>query len=40
MDIDTTGCVLSPVYASNVNTFDLECLSGIIRFELVKIVKM
>nr|DAK63335.1 MAG TPA: hypothetical protein [Caudoviricetes sp.] len=40
MDIDTTGCVLSPVYASNVNTFDLEYLSRIIRFELVKIVKM
>lgn len=40
MDIDTIGCVLSPVYASNVNTFDLEYLSGIIRFELVKIVKM
>ena len=37
MDIDTTGCLLSPVYESEVGIFDLEYLNEIIRFDLVKI---
>lgn len=40
MDIDTIGCVLSPVYGSEVGIFDLENLSEIIRFDLVKILVM
>lgn len=40
MDIYTTGYLLSPVYASNVGIFDLVYLSRIVRFDLIKIVKM
>ena len=40
MDIDTTGCILSPVYESEVGILDLEYLNEIIRFDLVKIVQM
>lgn len=40
MDIDTTGCVLSPVYESEVGIIDLENLNEIIRFDLVKIYHM
>lgn len=34
MDIDTTGCVLLPVYESEVDIFDMEYLSRIIRFDM------
>lgn len=37
MDIDTTGCILSPVYESEVGIFDLEYLNEIIRFDMTKI---
>lgn len=40
MDINTTGCVLSPVYESEAGIFDLEYLNEIIRFDMNKIVKM
>lgn len=36
-DINTLGCVLSPVYESEVGIFSLECINEIIRFDLVKI---
>lgn len=37
MDIATTGCLLSPVYESEVGVFDLEHISEIIRFDMNKI---
>lgn len=40
MDIDTTGCLLSPVYESEIGVLDMEHLSEIIRFDLVKIIQM
>lgn len=40
MEINTIGCVLSPVYESEVGILDLEYLNEIIRFDLVKIIQM
>lgn len=40
MDIDTTGCILSPVYESGVGIFDMEYLNEIIRFDMNKIRTM
>ena len=40
MDIDTTGCILTPVYESEVGILDLEYLNEVIRFDLVKILVM
>ena len=37
MDIDTTGCLLTPVYESEVGIFDMEHLNEIIRFDMNKI---
>lgn len=37
MDIDTTGCLLLPVYESEVGVFDMEHLNEIIRFDMNKI---
>lgn len=36
MDIDTTGCLLSPVYESEVGVFDMEHINEIIRFDMNK----
>lgn len=40
MDINTIGCVLSPVYESKVGIFNMEHLNEIIRFDLAKILVM
>lgn len=40
MNIDTTGCLLSPVYESEVGVFDMEHLNEIIRFDMNKIFVM
>ena len=37
MDIDTIGCLLSPVYESELGVFDMEHLNKIIRFDMNKI---
>lgn len=37
MDINTTGCILSPVYESEVGIFDMEYINEIIRFDMNKI---
>ena len=39
-DINTFGCILSPVYESEVGIFNMEYLNEIIRFDMNKIVKM
>ena len=38
-DINTFGCILSPVYESEVGIFDMEYLNEIIRFDMNKIYK-
>lgn len=40
MDINTAGRILSPVYASETGILNMEYLSEIIRFDLVKIIQM
>lgn len=40
MDINTSGRILSPVYASKTSILNMEHLNEIIRFDLMKIVQM